>query len=232
MLKSKITSLFNYLIIIIFIIALLYTYLYINFNNKKSKYDLKDSSFQLKIIDIYIDGNYLKLTLKGKEKLIGNYYFSSLEEKNKFIKEFELGTNIKVIGNLEVPNNNTNPNTFNYKEYLRTNNIFYVLKISNYEKLSNNKNVLYTIKNFIIKHIFSIKKSYPYLYTFILGNSNYIDSDIMSKYQLLGISHLFAISGMHISLISSLLLIILNKHNKKELIIITFILFFMSPSLL
>ena len=37
------------------------------------------------------------------------------------------------------------------------------------------------------------------MYTFILGNKDYLDKDTISKYQTNGLSHLFALSGMHIN---------------------------------
>ena len=77
--------------------------------------------------------------------------------------------------------------------------------------------ILYRIKNTFIKRISNIKKTSNYLKTFILGDTNLIDTEVFKSYQINGISHLFSISGMHISLFSTILLFILNKlfHNKK-----------------
>ena len=65
---------------------------------------------------------------------------------------------------------------------------------------------------------------------FILGNNKEIDENIMQSYKLNGISHLLAISGMHITIISSILLFILNHISKRRkvnyfLVIITLILY-------
>ncbi len=46
-----------------------------------------------------------------------------------------------------------------------------------------------------------------YFYTFILGDKSFLEPDILTMWQKCGISHLIAVSGMHLGLI----LIILNK---------------------
>ena len=63
-----------------------------------------------------------------------------------------------------------------------------------------------------------------YLQLFILGENN-LDSDIKESYQFNGISHLFAVSGMHISLFTSFLQNLLNRiiKNKKFNFVIIFI---------
>ena len=71
-------------------------------------------------------------------------------------------------GTLEKPNNNTIPNTFNYKKYLYHKRIEYILKINNLKKVKNNKSIPIKIKNYILKRIENIKNN-KYLYALILG---------------------------------------------------------------
>src|SRR5574344_1631813 len=56
-----------------------------------------------------------------------------------------------------------------------------------------------------------------YLNAFILGDSSTISDDVVSSYRINGISHLFALSGMHISLLSCLILYVLNRIKKTDL---------------
>ena len=56
----------------------------------------------------------------------------------------------------------------------------------------------------------------PYLNTFILGDKTYINDNVIKSYQENGISHLFAISGMHISLLSTIILRILKSLKIQE----------------
>jgi len=198
-----------------FLFVIFYSVIYIN-NHSISKYSINDSYFEGKIVDIYIDGNYLSMIIKGKEKLQTVYYFETYEEKLNFINSYKLGDIISLRGTLSIPLVNTNPNAFNYKKYLYYENIDYILKIDSYNKLKENNNLFYKIKNLIINRINSIPKSKAYLHALILGDDRYISNNIIRIYQDVGISHLLAISGMHIGLFSGLLLFVLKKLNLKD----------------
>jgi len=50
----------------------------------------------------------------------------------------------------------------------------------------------------------------------ILGNKDNIDEEIYSLYKYLGISHILAISGLHIAIISFIILFLLNILNKNK----------------
>ena len=173
--------------------------------------------------------NYAKIEIKAKEKILCTY------NNNTNLK---LGMKIKVMGTLEKINENTNFNLFNYKKYMLSKKIKWIFKVDNYEIINSEISLKYKIKNYIISKI-EKSKNKEYLNLFILG-SNELDEDIKANYQLLGISHLFAISGMHISLLTGILLFILNKISKENiniLLISLFLIFYMfltnySPSII
>lgn len=230
--KLKLTLQFK-LILILLIISLMYSFCFnITF---KSKYT--DENVIYGYINYYlIDGDKLSLELYGKEKILCNYYFSNIDKLNEFKNMYKLGDYIKVEGSLKEPSKNTIFNNFNYKEYLRYEKINYLFDINKITKLRNNNKLRYKIKNTIIDNIDkSINRNY--LYTFILGNNKYIDKEVMDSFRKNGISHLFAVSGMHISLISLILLKIFDKFKFKNLLVMFFIIFYMfltdfSPSIL
>jgi len=64
----------------------------------------------------------------------------------------------------------------------------------------NNDNIsfIYRIKNAFITRLNKFTSN-EYLYAFILGDKNYIDSDTYEKFSNNGVTHLFAVSGMHVS---------------------------------
>ena len=203
--KLKTVLEYKYLYRIIVIISLIYALLINNYYEFKSKYKSTDNTFELIVDKIKIDDNKLSLDVIGLEKLKLIYYY---KDKNK-IKNIELGDKIKVKGKLETPSSNKVPNIFNYKKYLYNNHIYYIIKAKNIEIIKTNTNLIYDIRKKIDKRI-SKTKSYSYLKTFILGDKSNLD-EIKETYYSLGISHLFSVSGMHISLISGIILYIINR---------------------
>ena len=219
--KILLSNILYYLILLISILYIfIYSKLYI-----PQEIKIKEN-YILKINNYNIDGN--KLTIEFNN-LRGTYYFETEEDLRYFKSNYNLGDIIKVKGTLEVPNNNTIPNTFNYKKYLYHKKINYILKIDNFSKLKDNKNILLKIKNDILKRIENTKHN-NYLYAFILGKSSYIDNERYNNYKINGVTHLFALSGLHVSLFSGIILLILNKLklNEKLSFIITsmFLIFF------
>ena len=174
---------------------------------------------------ITISNLKLTLTLTNKETLIGTYYFKTKEDQQSFEKNYKLGDKIKVLGEIYLPKENTTKNLFNYRKYLSTKNIYHLLKINQYKKVSNNKNIFYFIKQTILDHF----KNDPYLNILLIGDNSYIKKEISKSYQNNGLSHLFSVSGMHVSLIASIISKLLSKlnENKKALIISIFLLLYL-----
>ncbi|MGM9875175.1 MAG: DNA internalization-related competence protein ComEC/Rec2 [Bacilli bacterium] len=215
-LKLRKILLYDFIYYILIILSLIYILIYSKTFTLKENY--KDNNkFYLKIDNYVIDGNKLSIDFNNLKSI---YYFKTKEEINLFKKNYNLGDTLEVHGLLETPNNNTIPNTFNYKNYLNHKKIKYILKIESFKKIKDNKNILIKIKNYILKRIEKIKNN-SYLYAFILGKSSYLDINVYNNYKINGITHLFALSGLHVSMFSSILLHILNKLKLNEKITFT-----------
>ena len=204
LLKLRKILLYDKLYIFIFLLIVLISFIRLNIK-KESIYSNKTNTVEGIILKSKIIDNKLQLEIKSKEKLLVNYYIKNNEKIN-----LSLGDKIKVFGTFTIPAKNTDKYLFNYKKYLERNNIYYIVKAYKIEKISSNKNIILSIKQLIINRI-----SNRYLYTFILGDKSYIDKNVLRSYQENSISHLFAISGMHISLLAE----IINKLLKKLKII-------------
>ena len=205
-----------------------------------SKYSVNTKSVVGIVTDFEIDGNKVTINIKAREKLIINYYVKTRKEKDYYENNLELGAKIKVIGTLEIPSNNTIPNIFNYRNYLYNNQIYYLVDADKIKIISKNTNILYYIKNKVIKRIESIDDT-GYLKIFVLGINDDLDSNMLDSYEFNGVSHLFSISGSHIVLLTSIILFILKKisYNNKLIYFITIlvVLFYLfltsiSPSIL
>lgn len=200
---------------ILFFIVISFSFMYVNIE-RKSIYDINQNEFILYINDYKTDGNKLTLELNGKEKLIGNYAFNEEKEKEEFIHNFKIGDYIKINGELVIPKNNTVPNTFNYKKYLYNKGIFYTLKIEKFEIYKKNRNLFLKIKNVFYNKLNKINNN-EYLYAFILGEKSYINKDIYNSFSTNGITHLFALSGLHVGVLSSIIFFFIRKLKISEM---------------
>lgn len=191
-----------------FILYSLFVYYFINFN---SYYNGFEKSLQGTVNSYSINGDKLTIYLKAKEIVIVNYYFKSLNEKTYFEDNLKLGDLISVAGELEEPERNRVFNGFDYKKYLYNKHIFYLMNANKISIMEKNSGLLFYFKNLVMDRINSISKSKVYIMTFILGDKSFIDNEVKESYQDNGISHLFAVSGMHISLFAGIMLFFLKR---------------------
>ena len=209
-LKLRIILLCDYLYYILFFITCIF--LLININKKIDVPILTNNSYELIINDYKINDKTITIYF---DNIIGKYYVDNDEKVKEFKDNYSFGDKIYIEGEISVPNNNTIPNNFNYKDYLYHKYIYYIIKIDKIKIISKNDNIFLLIKNSIYKRIDTIKYN-DYLYAFILGKSYYIDSEVLNNYKINGITHLFALSGLHVSMFSSIILFILKKIKLSE----------------
>lgn len=209
-LKLRIILLCDYLYYILLFITCIF--LLININKKIDVPILTNNSYELIINDYKINDKTITIYF---DNIIGKYYVDNNEKVKEFKDNYSFGDKIYIEGEISVPNNNTIPNNFNYKDYLYHKYIYYIIKIDKIKMISKNDNIFLNIKNSIYKRIDKIKYN-NYLYAFILGKSYYIDSEVLNNYKINGITHLFALSGLHVSMFSSIILFILKKIKLSE----------------
>lgn len=226
---SQSKHLIKIITIIIFIITLLYT----NYYPFKSKYTKDDKEFIGIVTKYEVKEDKITIEIKAKEKLLITYKYQDKEFNN-----LSYGDKIKVKGTLITPSKNTNQNTFNYQKYLYYKKIYYLVEATSINKIANNHNYLYTIKNTLYQKINKLKSS-NYIKT-LLFCDNTLSKEIKESYRINGISHLFSVSGMHINFFVSIIYLYLNKitYNKRikylitNIFIITYLILFPSSSLL
>lgn len=201
----------NYIFYILLVLSLIYSFIFINFIIVKSEYKDSDKNLYGTVIDYKKIKDKTTIWVKGKEKVLVNYYSDI---------NVSYGDYIYVYGVFKKPKEKSNFNLFNYKKYLLSNKINYVVTASKITIIKKNDNVFYTLKNNLLKRIESANKSKGYILAFLYADKSLIEKDVYTKYQKIGVSHLFAVSGMHVSLISIVLLKLLNKIKERKRYII------------
>lgn len=201
---------------IIFIIVILFFSLFRLLFFKSSNYSLKSNLVEGIVTKIVYKENNQVIYLKNKENFIINFKVG-----NKL--KFTLGDRILVKGEFKRASKNTTEYLFNYQKYLERKNIFYIVDAKEIEIVKKNKNIYYLIKQALYNNF----QNNPYLLTFIMGDKSLMKNNVLRSYQENGISHLFAISGMHITMFANILNIILKKlslNEEKKFLIISFFL--------
>ena len=224
MLRFRKILLYNELYIILFFLIISITSIRI-INIKESNYSINSTTAEGIVIKIIPRDEGRTLYLKNKEILLVYDKESSLN--------ISLGDKVSIRGTFREPEENE---TFSYKKYLKRKNIHYNVDLNYIKIIKKNKNILYSIKKYVQKRI-----AYnPYLSTFILGDKSFVSNDVKTSYQENGISHLFAISGMHITLFINFITHLIPKKYREEkrtlLITTAFLLFYLllvgfSPSI-
>lgn len=202
-LRKILLSNYPYYLFIIIIILLTISRLSIR---KTSSYQEGIQSATGIISNLSIKSDKLTIYIKNKETIIASTFI------NQKKLNLNLGDKVMIEANFKEPSTNSTTNLFNYKEYLQRKNIFYLAEIHSLTKIKNNINPYYYLKQKIINNL----EGNPYLSTFILGDKTYLDSNVKRSYQENGISHLFAISGMHITLLTSLINKLLKNLKMQE----------------
>ena len=100
----------RYFIKVVTILFLIFIILFTKIYQKRSIYNGNETEVQGIVYKKKISEDKITLYVKGKEKVVINYYI-------KGNLNISLGDEIKVVGKLKVPSNNTIPNLFNYKNY-------------------------------------------------------------------------------------------------------------------
>ncbi len=195
--KSKIVYLFNFFLIVFLII-------YFNNYSYKSKYS-DEKEITGVVTKITKKDDNVKLIVEGKEKIIANCYQCTFD--------YNVGSIVKLNGYLQEVGENPNFNLFNYKKYFMSLGIYKNFIFNDSIYIDDSNNFIYKIYNSLNNKINKFKSNY-FLKAMILGDISSFDDDIYENYRINGIVHLFAISGMHVGIISFLLTYVLKDKMK------------------
>ena len=171
------------------------------------------------------DGNGFKYEIKLKN-------IENTEKSEKILlftnhKQFEIGDIVSVTGKLREIRSNGNPRLFNYKRYNLKKNIFSNIYSDDVKKIGESKNLKRDFHKFV-ENVFdtSLSNENSDIMKRIFLANNY-DIDFENNIREIGLSHILAVSGLHIGIIylilSKILIILPIKRLFREIIILFFI---------
>lgn len=167
-----------------------------------------------KIYQVKVYDDYERVFIKCQGR---NYYFTSKD------LIYSAGDEVIIKGKVEELSGANVPEGFNQRMYYMDDGV--VGKITSVE--------VQIIKhhfhlNIIHEKLYSLLRSnydslsLSYLAPLTIGEKNAMDSDIKDSISKIGISHLFVISGLHIELLASFILLLLRKNKTKLKYYLTF----------
>ena len=216
--KLKIILQSKYFYVILLTITIIYCFIVLKFNYYHTNYNIYSTKFVGIITNIVKKEKLNIITVKNKEYILVYDYGKA---------NYSIGDKIDIEGSFKRPDINSNFYLFNYRNYLMSKSTYWIVEAENI-KILGHGNIFYKFKKNIIKRIDNIGN--PYLNAFIIGDTSSISKDVKESYQINGISHLFAISGMHIGLIIFIINFVFKKifkFNNSSIIIIILLLFYL-----
>ncbi|MCK9166099.1 MAG: ComEC/Rec2 family competence protein [Acholeplasmataceae bacterium] len=159
----------------------------------------------------------------AKSERDGYYRYFVREKRTKYLlcsnEEYQVGDLLEIAFELKEFKTERRPASFNERNYYYSLKIYYQLKALKITKVGE-RFVLSKIKASLLNYF----KSYPpltkgYIEALLLAENDF-SGDFKKSLSLMGISHLFALSGMHLNFFIVLLERLFKSSNKKEVIIL------------
>lgn len=182
-----------------------------------------ESSEQL-IVDEYLETN------KEVTRIYGTIYRRTLDKGSVYLKEsylkihselifldrikvymeeeqnLPIGAGVIAVGKLKKIEPPGNPGQFNSQQYYATQHIAYTMVKTTVEleklPVYSYRNTLASIRDFIAESLEKTTGEYaPIFHGMLLGDKSQLEDEIRDRYQMAGIMHILAISGLHLSLL-------------------------------
>lgn len=171
------------------------------------------------------DTRILETTILEKKEGEGYFtYITLCEDVEDGVKErsvftsdedYDIGDKLLIKAKVDLPARNTNPYLFSYRSYLLSKKVKSTIEIEKLYGRGRSSSLLLSLKNSFYKYIHRIfdrnleKESADFVSSVILGE-NLIRSDEIKD---LGLSHILAVSGLHIDILVTFILFIFSYFN-------------------
>lgn len=183
----------------------------------------KDYSSETATIAGHIDGPVEKTKSKiefryqidnSRETFLAVYYPNDQTE-NIQPDHLHTGASCQITGEVRLPDQSRNPGQFDYRAYLKTKGISHQFVINSLDDIhcegSSFVNRIYTMRQKIQENILNkySDDTAAWMIALVLGDDSLIGEDTRELFRNWGLSHLLAISGLHIGLIVGVVYFIL-----------------------
>lgn len=158
---------------------------------------------------------------QSKTKLLILYFPDEQDPHNllEMNPSMKLGATCVIEGQPELPDPRTNPGQFDYRHFLLTKGVTHQLVVDSLDDIEcTGSSFLQRIYKIRMNLITLVEKSMSkdtaaWLNALVLGDDSLIDDATVELFQKWGLSHILAISGLHVGLIVALIYFILIKLN-------------------
>lgn len=209
----------------------------LNYESKYKKYDNKNISIEGTIISDIEEKEYnYTFTIRTKD----DYFLVNLK-KNKEEISLKYGDKLQISGEYQEPNKARNYKGFDYKNYLKTNKIYGIIRVDSYanitikhqKNLSNFKLLIHKIREKLKQNIQELltKETYALGIGILIGDNSRINEKIVEDFKNSNLSHMLAVSGAHINYVVLTVSILFTKKRAgikaQRVVTIMMMLFFM-----
>ena len=209
----------------------------LNYESKYKKYDNKNISIEGTIISDIEEKEYnYTFTIRTKD----DYFLVNLK-KNKEEISLEYGDKLQISGEYQEPNKARNYKGFDYKNYLKINKIYGIIRVDLYtniiikhqKNLSNFKLLIHKIREKLKQNIQELltKETYALGIGILIGDNSRINEKIVEDFKNSNLSHMLAVSGAHINYVVLTVNILFTKKRAgikaQRVVTIMMMLFFM-----
>jgi len=157
-----------------------------------------------------MDGNKISFTFKLKQQKIMVVAFANKQSDMSIFQSRTIGDICRLKGEASLPEPNTNPYLFNYQQYLMYQDIQWVQTIepkSLNDCIKGKKSIVQSLisgRQYVTRYVESNfnENIEGVINALLFGDRTRMSQEVESQYQIVGIVHLLAISGSHISLLS------------------------------
>ena len=174
---------------------------------------VEENVAQITWTDIYrINGSTLRgfAISEQKDKWYVQLKFESEQHKELYTEQSLAGLTMNIITEEPANSPKAHAYAFDMKNYLKSNGCVGQLQVSQYELMGQQSGFLTFMAGQRFKMKQHIQEHFPLSLqaeaeALLIGSREQMPTDMQNAYQTLGITHLFAISGLHVALIAWLI---------------------------